>query len=111
MVAQKQLEKVEYFNYLFGLITTDAICAREIISRVAMTKPAFSNELGSNLRKIVMNCYIWSAALLGADTWKLHSEFSKFQHCLLELPWQFWNVMLEKVVKISWTDREKWSFT
>jgi hypothetical protein len=63
MVAQKQLEKVEYFNYLFGLITTDAVCARAIKSRIAMTKAAFNmkiiftNKLDLTLRKKLVKCY------------------------------------------------------
>jgi hypothetical protein len=42
MVAQKQLENVEYINYLVSMITNDARCTREIKSRTVMVKAAFS---------------------------------------------------------------------
>jgi hypothetical protein len=38
MIDQKQLENVEYFNYLGSMITNDARFAREIQSRNAMVK-------------------------------------------------------------------------
>jgi hypothetical protein len=38
MIDQKQLENVEYFNYLGSMITNDAQCTREIKSRIAMAK-------------------------------------------------------------------------
>ena len=44
MLDQKQLENVEYFNYLGSMITNDARCTREIKSRIAMTKAAFNKN-------------------------------------------------------------------
>jgi hypothetical protein len=41
MIDQKQLENVEFFNYLGSMITNDA---REIKSRIAMAKAAFNNK-------------------------------------------------------------------
>jgi hypothetical protein len=38
MIEQKQLENVEYFNYLGSMITNDARCTREIKYRIAMEK-------------------------------------------------------------------------
>jgi hypothetical protein len=40
MIDQKQLENVEYFNYLGSMITNDARCTHEIKSRFAMAKAA-----------------------------------------------------------------------
>jgi hypothetical protein len=39
-IDQKQLENMEYFNYLGSMITNDARCTREIKSRIAMAKAA-----------------------------------------------------------------------
>jgi hypothetical protein len=36
MIDQKQLENVEYLNYLGSMITRDERCTREIKSRIAM---------------------------------------------------------------------------
>jgi hypothetical protein len=44
MIDQKQLENVEYFNYLSSMITNDARCTREIKSRIAIAKAAFSKK-------------------------------------------------------------------
>jgi hypothetical protein len=42
MIDQKQLENVEYFNYLGSVITNDARCTREVKTKIAMAKAAFN---------------------------------------------------------------------
>ena len=75
MVYYKQLENVEYFNYLGSVITNDARYACENKSRIAMAKSAFnmktlfSSKLDLKLWKKVVKCHIWSIALYGAETW------------------------------------------
>jgi hypothetical protein len=44
MIDQKQLENVEYFNYLGSMVTNDARCTREIKSKIAMAKAAFNKK-------------------------------------------------------------------
>jgi hypothetical protein len=44
MIDQKQLENVEYFNYLGSLITNGARCTHEIKSRIALAKAAFNKK-------------------------------------------------------------------
>jgi hypothetical protein len=44
MLDQKQLENVEYFNYLDSMITSDARCTREIKTRIAMAKAAYKKR-------------------------------------------------------------------
>jgi len=44
MVDKKQLENVEYFNYLGKMIINAARCTREIKTAIAATKAAFNNE-------------------------------------------------------------------
>jgi hypothetical protein len=44
MLDQKQLENVEYFNYLGSMIMNDARCTCEIKSRIAMAKAAFNKK-------------------------------------------------------------------
>jgi hypothetical protein len=67
---------VEYFNYLGSIITNDARCTREMISKIVMAKAAFNREniLFSrklDLRKTLEKCYIWITALYDAKTWTL----------------------------------------
>jgi hypothetical protein len=102
MLDQKQLENVEYFNYLGSMKTNDARCTREIKSRIAMAKAAFNkkknlftSKLDLNLRKKLVKCYIWSIALYGAETWTLGEVDRKY----LEM-WCW-----RRMEKISWTDR------
>ena len=44
VIEQKQLENVECFKYLCSMLTNDGRCTREIKSRIAMTKAAFSKK-------------------------------------------------------------------
>jgi len=44
MIDRKQLENVECFKYLGSLLTNDGRCTREIKSRIAMEKAAFSKK-------------------------------------------------------------------
>ena len=57
------------------MITNGARCTQEIKSGISKAKAAFSkkkalfsSELYLNLRKKLVNCYIWSIALCGAET-------------------------------------------
>ena len=83
MINQKQLENVEHFKYLGSILTNDGRCIREIKSRIAMAKAAFSkktlftSKLDLNLRKKLIKCYIWSMALYGAETWTLRAADQK----------------------------------
>ena len=71
---QKLSENVEYFNCLGSILTDDARYTREIKSRIALAKAAFTTEalvtskLDCSLRKKPVKCYIWSVALCGAGT-------------------------------------------
>jgi hypothetical protein len=71
MIDQKQLENMEYFNYSGSMITNDAMCTREIKSKIAMAKAVFNkkktlftSKLDLNLRKKLVKCYIWSIAFV-----------------------------------------------
>jgi len=44
MIDQKQKENVEYLNCLGSMITNNAGCASEIISRIAMATAAFNKR-------------------------------------------------------------------
>ena len=84
MIDQKQLENVGCFKYLGSLLTNDGRCTREIKSRIAMAKAAFSkkktlftSKVDLNLRKKLIKCYIWSMALYGAETWTLWTADQK----------------------------------
>ena len=63
LLDKKQLQSVEYFNYLGSMITNDARCTWEIKSRISMANAAFNkkktlfiSKLGLNLRKKLVKC-------------------------------------------------------
>jgi hypothetical protein len=65
MIDQKQLENMEYLNYLGSMITNYGRCTREIKSRIAMIKAAFNkkktyvtSKFDLNLWKKVLKCYV-----------------------------------------------------
>jgi hypothetical protein len=66
---------VEYFKYLGSMLTNDGRCTCEMKCRIAMAKAAFNKKralftstLDLELRKKLVNCYIWIIALYGAET-------------------------------------------
>jgi len=70
MIDPKKREDVEYFNFFHSVITNDARCTREIISRISMAKAAFNKKRLFNQRTVfklrhnVVKCYIWSIACM-----------------------------------------------
>ena len=69
-----------------------------------MAKPAFNkkktlftNTLDLNLRKKLVNCYIWTIALYGAETWTLRTADQKHLDSFEMWCWR-------RMEKISWTD-------
>jgi hypothetical protein len=106
VINHKRLGNVEYFNYLCSRITNDARCTWEIKSRTATGKAAFNkktlftSKLVSNLRKKLVNCYMWSIALYGAETWTIWKENQKYLESIEVWVWR-------RMDKISWTDHMK----
>ena len=104
MIDQKQLENVECFKYLGGMLTNGGRCTCEIKPRNAMARAAFSNKktlftskLDLNLRKKLIKCYIWRMALYGAETWTLRAADHKYLETFEMRCWR-------RMEKISWTD-------
>jgi hypothetical protein len=105
MIDHKQLENVEYLNYLGSTITNDARYTSEIKCRIAMAKAAFNRKktlftsnLDLNLRKKLVKCYIWSITLCGAETWTLQKVDQKYLESFQMWCWR-------RMEKISWTNR------
>jgi hypothetical protein len=59
MIDQKQLENVEYFNYLVSMITNNARYTREIKSRIAMAKAAFNKKKTLFTSKLDLSFEMW----------------------------------------------------
>ena len=107
MTNQKQLENVEYFNYLGNMITNDARCTLEIKFKTAMAKAAFNkkmiiftSKLDLNLRKKLVKCYIWSTSLYGAEKWTLREIDQKYLGRFEMWCWK-------RMEKMSWTNHAR----
>jgi hypothetical protein len=76
MMGQMQLKSVKYINSLCNVITNDARFTREIKSRISIAKAAFNNnndlfpsKLDLKLKKKLVQGYILSIAVYGAENW------------------------------------------
>jgi hypothetical protein len=69
VMDQKQLENVEYLNYLGSMITNDARCTREIKSRIAMVKAAFNKK--KNIFHQQIGLQFKGETKLIRNTWKV----------------------------------------
>jgi len=74
-----------YFKCLGSTITNDARCTHEIKSTISMANETFNKKktlltsrLDLNLRKKLVNCYVWSIALYGAKTWTVQKVDQKY---------------------------------
>ena len=86
------------------MLTNYEKCTFEIKSRIVMAKAAFNKKralftstLDLKLRKKPAECYTWSIALYGAETWTLRTVDQKPMESF-EMWW--WR----RMEKISWTD-------
>jgi hypothetical protein len=90
------------------MITYDARCTREIKSRTVIKKAAFdkkkknlfTRKLDINIRKKLVNCYIWSITLYGAENWTLRKVDQKYLESF-----EMW--CCRRMEKITWTDHVK----
>jgi hypothetical protein len=86
------------------VLTNDGICTCEIKSRISMAKEVFSKKknlntrkLNTNLMKKLVNCYIWSTALCGTETWLLRKVDQKYLESF-----EMW--CCGRMEEINWTD-------
>jgi hypothetical protein len=89
------------------MITNDVTCTCEIKSRIAVVEVAFNrkktlftNKLGLNLRKKLVESYIWGTKFYGAETYTLHKLDQKYLENFEMCCWR----SMEDIV---WTDLGK----
>jgi hypothetical protein len=63
----------------------------------------FTSTLDLELRKKLVNCYIWSTALFGAETWTLRAVDQKHLESFEMWCWR-------RMEKISWTNHVKMKY-
>ena len=92
-IDQKQLQKVEYLNWLGNMITIDARCTWDVKSTIAVVEVAFNKKilftrkLNLNLWKKLVKCRILRTDFYGAETWTLRKVDKKFWGASSPLRW------------------------
>ena len=102
-VDGQQVEQVSQFRYLGSLISEDGYCTKEIRSRIEMAnkvfmekKKLFTGKMNLELKKRIMKCLVWSAALYAAETWTLTQTDRRSE------AFEMW--IWRRMEKISWFD-------
>jgi hypothetical protein len=94
-----------YIAHYFGsILANDGRCTCGIKCRIAVAKAAFNKKralftgtLELELRKKLVNCYVWSMALFGAESGTIGAVDQKQLGSFELWCWR-------KMEKISWTD-------
>lgn len=84
-IGTQEIENVNKFRYLGVLINNDGRDFKETKPQIGMTKNAFSNlsqmvgdrTISLDLRKKVMECYVWSVMKYSCETWTMSSKCEK----------------------------------
>ena len=104
-IDNTRIEQVQNFKYLGTIITEDGRTETEIKKRAGMAKEKFSEmknlltsrQLSLNLRKKMLNCYIYSIFMYGTETWTLTKALEKKINAL-----EMW--CLRRMGRISWKE-------
>jgi len=67
-IDQKQLENVECFSCLDGVINPGFPWQKQ------QEEGSFHQQIGRKLKKKLAKCYIWSIALFDNETWALRKD-------------------------------------
>ena len=94
-----------HLSYLGSLISKDKLCKKDVRSRIARAKNAFSNRkefltkfCTLDLNKRIVKIVIWSTLLYGAESWALRKDdIPRLESC------EMW--LWRKILNISWTDK------
>ena len=100
------VEQVGSFNYPGPTVKADGRCVDEIKNRVGIGHVTFSKmkdvlkstKIPLNTRKRILQCYVWSTLLYGADTWTI-TKVMKTRIEAFEL-WAY-----RRMLTTSWTEK------
>jgi hypothetical protein len=98
------IEQVTKFMYLGHMITDDGRCEEEIKRRIAIARTTFSKmnkvltsrKIPLNTRVRIIQCYVWSTLMYGAETWSISQKMQK-RLAAFEM-WTY-----RRMLKIPWT--------
>ena len=105
IIEGQRVEQVTQFKYLGSIVSSDGYCEKDIRSRIAMGKQAFTNKrrlltstLNLDLKKRIIKCMVWSVALYGAETWTMTQADRERLEAFEMWIWR-------RMLKISWVDK------
>ena len=101
------IEQVDGFIYLCQRMTSDGRCEAEVKRRIEIARSTFINmrdlltarKLDFSIRLRLVNCYIWSTLLYGAETWTLTKSLEKKISAF-----EMW--IYRRMMRISWTRKK-----
>jgi hypothetical protein len=86
MIDKRQLQIVEYLNWLGNMMTSDARCKQVIKSTISMVQIAFNKKkilftrkLNFNIKQKLVICCIWSTGFYGAETRTIRKVDKKYE--------------------------------
>nr|CAH7731963.1 unnamed protein product [Callosobruchus chinensis] len=100
-----QLERVNKFKYLESMVDDQCNLELEIRCRIEQARSTFlklkkfltNRNLNFKLRYRIVECYVWSVLLYGAEAWTLKAPaINRIE------AFEMWT--LRRMLKISWTD-------
>ena len=105
-IHQEPIRKVEEFQYLGSLITSDARCTTEIKRRIGIAKTAFTKmkkmltngRISIETRKRAVKTYVWSTLLYGCEAWTVSKEMERRLEAMEMWCWR-------RMMRVSWTER------
>ena len=108
---EEKINETETFTYLGTLITEDGNCIKEIKSRIAQSKSAFSNlkkiltnkKVPFRTRSRVLRCYVWPVLLYACETWTLNFESRsslKVLKCSISGKWSAYHTQRTKPMNL-----------
>lgn len=105
-IGDKFLEQVEKFKYLGTIISSDGRDAEETRTRIGMARSAFNNlervlrdkSLREDLRRDILQCYVWSIASYASETWTINADTRKRIEAF-----EYW--CYRRMKRIKWTEK------
>ena len=105
-IQQEPVKKVEEFQYLGSVLTSDARCTTEIKRRIGIGKTSFrkmknvltNSRISIETRKRAVKTYVWSTLLYGCEAWTVNREMELRLEAMEMWCWR-------RMMRVSWTER------
>ena len=84
-MENRELNQVESFKYLGGMVCEDRKCDKDLRMRIVMEKASFGQmrkvltnlQFNIDTRKRVLKAYVWSVLLFGCESWTISKDMRR----------------------------------